>query len=67
MINDNQPRRNEEREESSEKIFVLFVSSWLIVEGETYARRHVRGRGGDDQSISSFQLAAAADIQFDRG
>jgi hypothetical protein len=27
---ENQPRRNEEHEERKEKIFVLFVSSWLI-------------------------------------
>jgi hypothetical protein len=27
---ENQPRRNEEREEGSEKTFVFFVSSWLI-------------------------------------
>jgi hypothetical protein len=27
---ENQPRRNEENEERTEKIFVLFVSSWLI-------------------------------------
>jgi hypothetical protein len=28
--NENQPRRNEEREERTEDIFALFVSSWLI-------------------------------------
>ncbi|HEY6403220.1 MAG TPA: hypothetical protein VI479_17500, partial [Blastocatellia bacterium] len=27
---ENQPRRNEEHEERMEKIFVFFVSSWLI-------------------------------------
>jgi hypothetical protein len=37
---ENQPRRNEEHEEKSEKTFVLFVSSWLIF------RRSKDGAGG---------------------
>jgi hypothetical protein len=29
-FSENQPRRNEEHEERTRNIFVLFVSSWLI-------------------------------------